>query len=108
MIRRPPRSTLFPYTTLFRSLVVNHFKSKGSVLGGAGNADVLDGQGANNAARVKTAQQLSNWLATRPTGVTSPHVVLVGDFNAYAKEDPITTLESGGYEIGRASCRERV
>src|SRR3712207_7129223 len=24
MIRRPPRSTLFPYTTLFRSLVWNH------------------------------------------------------------------------------------
>src|SRR2546430_6702289 len=23
MIRRPPRSTLFPYTTLFRSLVLN-------------------------------------------------------------------------------------
>src|SRR2546430_8915675 len=25
MIRRPPRSTLFPYTTLFRSLVVLNF-----------------------------------------------------------------------------------
>src|SRR3989449_6783620 len=25
MIRRPPRSTLFPYTTLFRSLVSNMF-----------------------------------------------------------------------------------
>src|SRR3712207_8376735 len=24
MIRRPPRSTLFPYTTLFRSLVFRH------------------------------------------------------------------------------------
>src|SRR5256885_10719620 len=24
MIRRPPRSTLFPYTTLFRSAVVDH------------------------------------------------------------------------------------
>src|SRR3712207_6933707 len=24
MIRRPPRSTLFPYTTLFRSLVPDH------------------------------------------------------------------------------------
>src|SRR3989442_3376312 len=24
MIRRPPRSTLFPYTTLFRSLVIRH------------------------------------------------------------------------------------
>src|SRR4030042_3013460 len=27
MIRRPPRSTLFPYTTLFRSLVGKHFRS---------------------------------------------------------------------------------
>src|SRR2546429_3290889 len=26
MIRRPPRSTLFPYTTLFRSIVKNHGK----------------------------------------------------------------------------------
>src|SRR5256885_14201441 len=25
MIRRPPRSTLFPYTTLFRSLLQTHF-----------------------------------------------------------------------------------
>src|SRR2546427_8344569 len=25
MIRRPPRSTLFPYTTLFRSTIVIHF-----------------------------------------------------------------------------------
>src|SRR2546430_15750395 len=25
MIRRPPRSTLFPYTTLFRSLVLQEF-----------------------------------------------------------------------------------
>src|SRR5258707_6128121 len=24
MIRRPPRSTLFPYTTLFRSMIVAH------------------------------------------------------------------------------------
>src|SRR3712207_7441397 len=26
MIRRPPRSTLFPYTTLFRSAVLQHFR----------------------------------------------------------------------------------
>src|SRR3989442_9529792 len=25
MIRRPPRSTLFPYTTLFRSLIIERF-----------------------------------------------------------------------------------
>src|SRR2546429_2105678 len=29
MIRRPPRSTLFPYTTLFRSKVVLDFLPKG-------------------------------------------------------------------------------
>src|SRR3712207_7644404 len=32
MIRRPPRSTLFPYTTLFRSLVLTdtHYDGRGS------------------------------------------------------------------------------
>src|SRR3712207_8442104 len=30
MIRRPPRSTLFPYTTLFRSLAVAHGACEGS------------------------------------------------------------------------------
>src|SRR2546430_16569284 len=29
MIRRPPRSTLFPYTTLFRSGSVVHIESRG-------------------------------------------------------------------------------
>src|SRR5258707_8649587 len=32
MIRRPPRSTLFPYTTLFRSLIRN-----GAIVDGSGN-----------------------------------------------------------------------
>src|SRR5258705_6509845 len=43
MIRRPPRSTLFPYTTLFRSLLYSTY------LGGStqsqGNAIVLDSVG---------------------------------------------------------------
>src|SRR5256885_11004538 len=29
MIRRPPRSTLFPYTTLFRSIAVTYFEWAG-------------------------------------------------------------------------------
>src|SRR2546422_7250834 len=28
MIRRPPRSTLFPYTTLFRSVPHNHYRCR--------------------------------------------------------------------------------
>src|SRR5258707_15848384 len=34
MIRRPPRSTLFPYTTLFRSLVVRALEPHPAVGGG--------------------------------------------------------------------------
>src|SRR2546430_12915263 len=36
MIRRPPRSTLFPYTTLFRSHTVTFIKVKGAeeIIGG--------------------------------------------------------------------------
>src|SRR5438034_5771475 len=30
MIRRPPRSTLFPYTTLFRSLLAHSCRRRGS------------------------------------------------------------------------------
>src|SRR3712207_7554606 len=33
MIRRPPRSTLFPYTTLFRSVSLPHSSSMQSQLG---------------------------------------------------------------------------
>src|SRR2546430_5868624 len=33
MIRRPPRSTLFPYTTLFRSVLIENIGGVGGVLG---------------------------------------------------------------------------
>src|SRR5258707_8509614 len=35
MIRRPPRSTLFPYTTLFRSELLEHRRDAGRRGGGA-------------------------------------------------------------------------
>src|SRR5690554_7477800 len=34
MIRRPPRSTLFPYTTLFRSILVNSNTVRVKAIGG--------------------------------------------------------------------------
>src|SRR5438876_3658086 len=33
MTRRPPRSTLFPYTTLFRSVIIKHTTPCGIALG---------------------------------------------------------------------------
>src|SRR2546427_8582670 len=41
MIRRPPRSTLFPYTTLFRSLVADDGSSDGTGVVLASYAKVL-------------------------------------------------------------------
>src|SRR5256885_10998791 len=41
MIRRPPRSTLFPYTTLFRSagrsVTANTFKNRGTIVDDVGH-----------------------------------------------------------------------
>jgi len=77
--------------------VVNHFKSKGSSAGGEGDADAGDGQGLSNGTRTRQAQDLATWLASKPTGTNDADYLLLGDFNAYAQENPITTLASAGY-----------
>ncbi len=79
------------------TLSVNHFRAKASVAAGVGNADSGDGQGTNNALRVQEANALTEWLATDPTDSGDPDFLIVGDLNAYAKEDPIVALESAGY-----------
>ncbi|WP_414561676.1 MULTISPECIES: ExeM/NucH family extracellular endonuclease [unclassified Anabaena] len=78
--------------------VVNHFKSKGSSAGGEGDADIGDGQAASNGTRVRASQDLLAWLATNPTGIDDPDYLIMGDINAYAKEDPIKALEIAGYQ----------
>src|SRR3712207_7940288 len=45
MIRRPPRSTLFPYTTLFRSTISNETVLDVVADGGTGISDASGGQG---------------------------------------------------------------
>ncbi|MEM8554802.1 MAG: ExeM/NucH family extracellular endonuclease [Pseudomonadota bacterium] len=76
---------------------VNHFKSKGSINPAPGNTDAGDGAGNNNAIRLQASQSLDAWLDTDPTGSGTDRVIILGDLNAYAKEDPITFLESQGY-----------
>src|SRR5688572_31370277 len=49
MIRRPPRSTLFPYTTLFRSLAAQRLLLR---VRGAGEQEVLPDQDAELVADV--------------------------------------------------------
>jgi predicted extracellular nuclease len=77
------------------TVIVNHWKSKGSACN-PDDPNVNDGQGNCNLTRVKIAQTLLNWLATDPTGSGSSNFLVIGDLNAYSKEDPITVLTSGG------------
>jgi hypothetical protein len=79
------------------TVVINHFKSKSSSANGVGDADAGDGQGESNGTRVRQAQDLVTWLATKPTGTTDPDYLILGDLNAYAKEDPLTILANAGY-----------
>jgi predicted extracellular nuclease len=79
------------------NVVVNHFKSKGSTEAAGPDLDHLDGQSAYNATRTAAAAELARWIGSEPTGNADPDWVILGDLNAYAKEDPIRLLEAAGY-----------
>jgi uncharacterized protein len=78
------------------TVVVNHLKSKGSGCG-PGDDDTTTGQGNCNLTRTLAAQAMADWLATDPTGSGDADVLIIGDLNSYAKEDPIVALENAGY-----------
>jgi uncharacterized protein len=77
------------------TIAVNHLKSKGSPC--AGDPNLNDGQGNCNLTRTAAVEALMDHLATDPTNSGDPDFLIVGDLNAYAMEDPITTLEAAGW-----------
>lgn len=79
------------------TVAVNHLKSKGSDCNAAGDPDIGDGQGNCNITRTKAAKALTTWLKTKPTGATTDNILIIGDLNSYAKEDPINTIKNAGY-----------
>src|SRR3712207_9219948 len=101
MIRRPPRSTLFPYTTLFRSyrLKANIIEEKLSDYYGfhdlyyriIGEVE-LEGKGRELIAEAKSTIDKIYYR-----GQKLPNIAWEGSY----------TLGKQG-KIGRASCRERV
>lgn len=106
---RPPLAQTFAPANGERfTVVVNHLKSKSScpAAGDAdapGNVDSGDGQGCWNALRVAQAEQLRRFVAQLQAASGSHDVLLVGDFNAYAQEDPVYQFTGSGYvdEVGR-------
>jgi predicted extracellular nuclease len=79
------------------TVAVNHLKSKGSDCNDLGDLDIGDGQGNCNITRTQAATALVNWLSTHPTGVNDRDYLIIGDLNAYAKENPITQIINAGY-----------
>src|SRR5258707_7851118 len=59
MIRRPPRSTLFPYTTLFRSLLVGCDGELGNVAGERGLREIEADVAAAGAASASISRSRS-------------------------------------------------
>lgn len=79
-------------------LVATHLKSKGSCFEATGlDRDQGDGQGCWNPTRVASAALLGDWLATDPTRSGSDLSMIIGDFNAFAQEDPLQKLTAGGW-----------
>src|SRR3712207_7059085 len=77
MIRRPPRSTLFPYTTLFRS------------------------QSFRRLARLVFRAWYSRMVQVRRTGVLFVNVSIGGTLSAFRSEEHTSELQSRQYLVCR-------
>jgi hypothetical protein len=96
---RPALAQTFAQTSNGAKLtvVINHFKSKGSDCDDAGDPNIGDGQANCNKTRTTAATVLAEWLATDPTDSADPDVLIIGDLNAYMLEDPIEALRKAGF-----------
>src|SRR3712207_9472003 len=113
MIRRPPRSTLFPYTTLFRSShmdVHKHVINRVTVPEAARLLGITQ-----SAVHKRIARDQIAWEKTKDGRVyvflDSAEIVrdIVNDKSMDESKDAlIAGLRDQIGEIGRASCRERV
>lgn len=82
--------------------VVVHLKSRGSSCRSnrapvASDPDTGDGQGHCARTRLAAARELAAWLSGDPTGAGDPDVLLLGDANAYPREDAIAALREAGF-----------
>jgi len=79
------------------NVIVNHFKSRRCDGAAGGDLDQHDLQGCFDHRRAAQARALARFAGTvaRASGVAD--TVLVGDFNAYGREDPPTLLAAAGF-----------
>ena len=79
------------------TVIVNHFKSKGSSCSAVGDPDLGDGQGNCNLTRRHAARALVEWIASDPTSSGGAPALILGDLNAHPLEDPVSELTGAGF-----------
>ncbi|WP_231934881.1 ExeM/NucH family extracellular endonuclease [Micromonospora viridifaciens] len=94
---REPIAQTFTAGKISFTVVVNHLKSKGGT-GTGDNADAGDGQGSWNGDRVRQAKALTAFVDRVKADSGTEDVLLLGDFNAYAQEDPMQVLYQAKYK----------
>ena len=106
MIRRPPRSTLFPYTTLFRSKKKEKEKT---VVKTRADADRLKAEAGDLRKKAEDKKTELNEIGTEPERAETAKETADGLYGKADKDhkEKLTAVEDLK-EIGRASCRERV
>ncbi|WP_438481314.1 ExeM/NucH family extracellular endonuclease [Oleiharenicola lentus] len=96
---RPPLAQTFQVnaTGAKFTVVVNHLKSKASAGSLPGDSDQNDGQSASNASRKAQATALASFVSNPAATFGDPDVLIIGDLNANAEEDPIDILRAAGF-----------
>src|SRR5256885_13495073 len=98
MIRRPPRSTLFPYTTLFRSGVEKRAVEEACLSAGARQAYLIEEpMAAAIGAGLPVGEPSGNMVVDIGGGTTEVAVISLGGIG----------VSQSLRKIGRASCRGR-
>src|SRR3712207_8037332 len=100
MIRRPPRSTLFPYTTLFRSCEVT-----GSSIGG-GNILISDIEGQavefkGDYPTLITTHNDTPGVLSKITTMLYSQNINIGSMKVYRSEEHTSELQSRQYLVCR-------
>src|SRR2546425_8157061 len=90
MIRRPPRSTLFPYTTLFRSLHIRTFPRRG---------DGNDRRGGRRRSRGDTRGEL--FRRPIPQRAVRAYGVVIHPHSSLRSEEHTSELQSLAYLVCR-------
>ncbi|MGE5601592.1 MAG: ExeM/NucH family extracellular endonuclease [Nitrososphaerales archaeon] len=98
-IHRAPMAQTFEEVTWGErfTIVVNEWHDRRSCPASGPDADAGGGQGCWNAARAAAADDLRTWLGSDPTRSGDPDLLVLGELNAFAREEPVRRLTDGGY-----------